>query len=563
MFFRFSCIILFIAFAGKLSAQDNSNFAHYFMNPYSINPSFAGTDGRPSLFLTYRKQWINIDGAPSVANVSFHTPMGRKVGFGLNVTNAERGILNTTSAFLSNSVNISLSDLMTIRFGASIGAANNTIDPEGLDNVPASTLAGILDQNTYLLGNAGISLQVKYFNFGVSIPNLFNDEFISTEDFTVGEITPLENLLIFASNRFYLTKDHKHMIEPYLLYRYSDVLPPQVEGSLVVTLNHTVWFGGSYKQDFGISAHGGVKFNKMFGLGYSYNIQNSGANEVNSPSHELQLNVLFGGRKKDRFVYSFVDSELPKKKSKRQEALEKRREELAQQKAEEEAKAKLLAEQKAKEEEEKRAQEAAELKEKQEAQRRAQEEQADREAELTQEKQAVGERQQRNAELAQEKQAEEVRKQREAAAAIAAQRESQQQSNNITESKPDQTEEAKTKEPEKIVEQKPVEREKSKENLVAKYSTEDRVVVTRGGHLLEIGTGEYVVVGVFTSYELAEKYSDDLFFRGYQSKFGYISQEGYWYVYVFKSTNIEEARSQRDQLRQKQVFSKAWVLSVQ
>jgi type IX secretion system PorP/SprF family membrane protein len=533
---------------GKLSAQDNSNFAHYFMNPYSINPSFAGTDGRPSLFLTYRKQWINIEGAPSVANVSFHTPIGKRIGLGLNVTNAERGILNTSSAFLSNSVNVSLSDLMTLRFGASIGAANSTVDPDAFDNIPASTVAGILDQNTYLIANAGLSLQVKYFNFGVSIPNLFTDEFISTEDFTIGEVTPLENLLIFASNRFYLTKDHKHMIEPYLLYRYSDVLPPQVEGSLVVTLNHTVWFGGSYKQDFGISAHGGVKFNKMFGLGYSYNIQNSGANEVNSPSHEIQLNILFGGRKKDRFVYSFVDSELPKKKSKRQEALERRQEELAQKKKEEEAKAKLLAEQKAKEEEERKAQEVAEQKAQQEAERKAQE-QTDRETQ---------EQTEREAEIAKEQQAEEERQQREAAAAIAAQRENQQGKNNATPARPDQTNER-----EKVPEKKPVEPEKSQENLVAKYSTEDRVVVTRGGHLLEIGKGEYVVVGVFTSYELAEKYSDDLFFRGYQSKFGYISQEGYWYVYVFESTNIEAARSQRDQLRQKQVFSKAWVLSVQ
>ncbi|MTI38636.1 PorP/SprF family type IX secretion system membrane protein [Fulvivirga lutimaris] len=539
MFFRFSCLILLCVSISRLSAQDNSNFAHYFMNPYSINPSFAGTDGRPSLFLTYRKQWINIEGAPSIGNASFHSPIGKRVGLGLNVTNAERGILNTTSAFLSNSVNISLSDLMTLRFGASIGAASNTLDINALDNVPASTLALALDQNMYLIGNAGISLQVKYFNFGASIPNLFTDEFISTEDFTIGEVTPLENLLIFASNRFYLTKKHKHMIEPYLLYRYSDVLPPQVEGSLVVTLNHTVWFGGSYKQDFGISAHGGVKFNKVFGLGYSYNIQNSGANEVNSPSHEIQLNLLFGGRKKDRFVYSFVDSELPKKKSKRQEALEKRREELAQQKKEEEEKARLLAEQKAKEEEERKAQEAAEQKAQQEAQRKAQE-QSDREAQLAQEQQAEEERKQREASLA--------------AAALEADRESTE---NVTQTEPTQPEVK-----EEVVVEKPKE-EKSQENLVGKYTTEDRVVVTRGGHLLEIGPGEYVVVGVFTSYELAEKYSDDLFFRGYQSKFGYISQEGYWYVYVFKSSDIEEARSERDQLRQKQVFSKAWVLSVQ
>lgn len=554
MFFRFSCLLLLVISLSQLSAQDNSNFAHYYMNPYSINPSFAGTDGRPSLFLTYRKQWINIEGAPSIGNVSFQAPVGRRVGLGLNVTNAERGILNTSSAYLTNSVNISLSDVMTLRFGASIGVANNMIDVDEIANLPASTFAQVLDQNTYLIGNAGISLQAKHFNFGVSIPNLFTDEFISTEDFTVGEVTPLENLLIFASNRFYLSKERKHMIEPYLLYRHSDVLPPQIEGSLVVTLNHTVWFGGSYKQDFGISALGGVKFNKVFGLGYSYSLQNSGDNEVNSPSHEIQLNILFGARKKDRFVYSFVDSEIPKKKSKREEALEKRREELAQQKKEEEEKAKQLAEQQAREEEERKAQEAAELKAQQEADKKAQQE-ADKKAQEAadrREQEAVANQE------AEQKRLDEERRPREAAAAKAADEQAEKNREQKVEVQPKETQPT-----QEVVKEKPVEREKSQENLVAKYATEDRVVVKRGGHLLEIGTGEYVVVGVFTTYELAEKYSDDLFFRGYQSKFGYISQEGYWYVYVYESTNIDDARGKRDELRRKQIFSKAWVLSVQ
>ena len=551
---------------GNLAAQDNSNFAHYFMNPYSINPSFAGTDGRPSLFLTYRRQWINIEGAPSVGNVSFQAPIGKRLGFGLNVTNAERGILNTSSVFLSNSVSISLSDLMTLRFGASIGAANNSVNVDELANVPASTLAEALDQNTYLLGNAGLSLQVKYFNFGVSIPNLFADEFISKKDFTVGEVTPLENLLIFASNRFYLSGQRKHMIEPYLLYRYSDVLPPQIEGSLVVTLNHTVWFGGSYKQDFGISALGGVKFNKVFGLGYSYSIQNTGDNEVNSPSHEIQLNILFGGRKKDRFVYSFVDSELPKVKSKRQLAIEEHNKKIhEEQKLKHEAAVKKAAEEKEKLEAEKRLEEEAARKTISEAVTPKEDKaivEPVKTEKLSQETKSAIE------EKVDQTNAEELPLKDDVKAEAEGQTEEQEVIRVAEEEKVNSSEKeaALPVEQTKIVPNETIRNTPkvvTNENLVEKYSTEERVIVKRGGHLLEIPKGEYVVVGVFGSYEHAEKFSDNLFFRGYQSKFGYISQEGYWYVYVYDSSDIEDARRQRDQLRQKQVFTNAWVLSVQ
>ncbi|QSE96782.1 PorP/SprF family type IX secretion system membrane protein [Fulvivirga lutea] len=569
MFFRLLilCCSIFWVFSIQTSlAQDNSNFSHYFMNPYTINPSYAGTDGRPSLFLTYRMQWLDIEGAPKIANASFHTPIGNKIGFGLNITNAERGPLNTTSAYLSNSVGISLSDKFVLRFGASFGAASNTVDTDVLANVDPNILIDIdplAEDNLFLIGNAGLSLQAKYFNFGVSIPNIFSDELVTTESFSQGEISPLENLLIFASNRFYFSKKKKHMFEPYLLYRYSDVLPPLIEGTGIITLNHTVWFGGSYRQDFGISALAGFKFNKTFGLGYSYSIQNSDDNEINSPTHEIQLNLLLGGKKKDRFVYSFVDSELPKPKSKRQLALEERRKQLEEQRKLEEQRRQLEAEEKAKEEE-RLAQERAENEAKSAEEREARE-LAEREAR----EKAVKEAQEKANQIAKENAAKNNEK---AVTEPIVEDEIQKQpekpmTETVVEEKVQREEDKPIQEP--IIENKPTPKVKENkpvnpaQNLVERYTTEDRVVVKRGGHLLELQSGEYVIVGVFGSYEHAEKYSDDLFFRGYQSKFGYITQEGYWYVYVHQGDVIEDARAKRDELRRKQIFSKAWVLTVQ
>ena len=604
MLFRLVPIIIFIAFqfnAIRAVSQDNSNFSHYFMNPYSINPSFAGTDGRPSLFLTYRLQWADIEGAPKVSSASFHTPIGNKMGMGINVTNAQRGPLNTTSAYLSNSVGVNMSEKFIVRFGASFGAATNTVDIDALANADPTIFGSIdplAENNLFLVGNVGLSLQAKYFNLGVSIPNIFSRDYVTTEtSFTQGEVSPTENILLFASNRFYFQRKKKHMFEPFLLYRHSDVLPPQLEASGILTLNHTVWFGGSYRQDFGITALLGFKFDKSFGLGYAYSLSNSGENEINSPTHEIQLNLLLGNRKQDRFVYSFVDSELPKPKSKRQLALEERRKQLEEQRRLEEEQRKIEEEQQAKEEEERIAREKAEAEAQAKAQEEAQEralaearakeaeekalaearqveeqnrietQQAEQNKQSDLEKQQRAEQQRIEQQKIQEEQArqeklriQEEQKRQEQAAAKAEQERLEQER---IENQQNNTQIEVEKEP--VVTKPPViEKPKNPaENLVEKYTTENRVVVKRGGHLLELGKGEYVIVGVFTSYEHAEKYSDDLFFKGYQSKFGYITQEKYWYVYVYQGDNIEAARKKRDELRVKNTFSKAWVLTVE
>ncbi|MEP2770500.1 MAG: PorP/SprF family type IX secretion system membrane protein [Fulvivirga sp.] len=506
MLTRFFCCLFILASYSTLLGQDNSSFTHYFMNPYLINPSYAGTDGRASLAVTYRKQWVDIEGAPTIGNFSFHTPTGKNVGFGLNVTNAERSILNTTSGYITTSYGLWFSDKVGLRFGFSGGVAYNGIDYDEIENISDPVFSGILDQNLYLIGNAGLSIQIHHFNLGVAIPNLFTDEFTSSKDFTQGEIEPMENIVLTASNRFYLDKGGKFIFEPFFVYRYSDFLPHQIEGTAVLHINNLVWLGGSYKQDFGISGFGGIKINKLFGLGYAYSLKNSGANEINSPTHEIHLNLLLGIRNKKRLVYSFVDTSIPKTKSKKDIAKEQRLAEAAEKKKQE-----------------------AEVK-------RAEQERVEKEKIAKEQKKAEEQR------VLEERQREEQ-----------LQRE-QEEAN-----------EAQVEEP--VINEEPenaqvVEQQKPQGNINGQVSTEERVIVKKGNHLLELSEGEYVVVGVFSDYEHAEKFSDELFFKGYQSKFGYITQQGYWYVYVHESGSISEARTKRDEFR-KSAFPKAWVLTVQ
>ncbi len=304
-------------------AQDIGNFTQFFFNPYSLNPSFAGIDGRSALYAAYRKQWSGIEGSPTIANLSFHSPIGTRLSFGFNAANDKRGLLSNSGALLTLAYSVPLGEGMYFRFGISGGGSWNTIDLNKIQNpnlINDPALIDVLNQGASVIGNAGISLHLKSFHIGAALPNLFTPSYVSKDAFTMTEVKPFEAIVIHASNRFYFSND-RHVFEPYAVYRINNGLAAQYEFAGVLHLNHMIWLGGSYKQDFGISGLGGIKVNNVFALGGSYSLKNTGINELSTPTYEIHLSILGGASKSksksktSRSVptYSFVHTALPKK----------------------------------------------------------------------------------------------------------------------------------------------------------------------------------------------------------------------------------------------------------
>ena len=499
-----SFLLVFIATSAI--GQDQTNFTQFYSNPYLYNPSYVGIDGQSAVSFMYRKQWMSVEGGPAIANFSLQTPLSPRAGFGISITNDARGLLNNSSVLLTFGYNVALAEHSFIRFGISGGGAWNTLDMaklESLNDDPA--LANILENNASLTGNAGISFHIKTFQFGASMPTIFSPSYLSQDEFSITEIKPFQSLIINASNRFYFGDD-KHIFEPYALYRINADLPPQFEVAGVLHLNHVIWLGGSFKEDFGISALGGVKVKNALAIGASYSLQNSGANELNSPSFEVSLSFLLGKRKKNAPIYSFVNTVKEKEKK----PLRKSASELIaeKRKVEEEARKKQLEEQ------------ARLKKEEDEAKKRAEELAAKARAEEAQRAKAE--------EAERARQAEEARA-REALAA-----------KNTPVVKPADTVTA----PVPVV---PKERHET---------------VKRGSHPKELPVGDYIIAGVFSSEANAIKYAGGLKQLAYKGDNGYLSRKGLWYVYIYHSNDINEARIERDKFRKMRMFKDAWLLTI-
>lgn len=318
-------LVLSLSLSGY--SQDITNQTQFFFNPYTLNPSYAGTEGRPAFFLSYRKQWSGFTGAPTISNFSVHSSTKGKLNYGFNFNSDKRGIVSTSSALLTVGYTLALDDFTWLRFGISGGIGFNGVDVAQLGTFTDKILPTILDRNSFLMGNAGVSVHHKTFHGGISMPNLFQPVYVSSDPFSVSALRPFDQVIVHASNRFYFNKD-KNVFEPYLMYRLNGSgLPSQLEVAALLHLQHFVWVGGTYRQNFGVSGVAGVKLKNQFAIGLSYSIANTGVNQLSSPSYEVQLVYLTGVKKKDHFAYSFVSTEKEKvhKKTAREIAEEKKK----------------------------------------------------------------------------------------------------------------------------------------------------------------------------------------------------------------------------------------------
>jgi type IX secretion system PorP/SprF family membrane protein len=523
-------MLLFLSgFLETVHGQDIVNFTQFFFNPYSLNPSYLGIDGRPSLTLSYRKQWATIEGGPTIANLSIQSPLSKRVAIGLNVHQDARGLLSNSGLLFSLGYNIPLAERSFVRFGISGGATWNKIDMAKLGGFSDDALTKILNSNAYLLGNAGMSFNMNSIHIGASLPLLFKPAYVSQDAFTVTEVKPFEAFIVHLSNRFYFN-NNKHVFEPYLLYRVNTGLPSQFELAGVIHLNHIVYLGGSYKQDFGISALGGIKLKNTFAFGASYSIKNSGINELNSPTYEVHLGFLFGGRKKGSPVYSFINT----LKEKEKKSLYKSASEVI-------------------------------------AGKRQQDEIArKKKVEEDAQKNKVG-----KPTVASNKTPEKSDK---PSATQANATQTIRTDSVQVKHKPRFSTDGATFETVSIqtTEHTPGDEKERIERLTlyaktpnelhtdAKVPNGDRHEYSkRGKHQKELNVGNYVVGGIFKGEENAKHFSDGLKKLHFKAGYGYSTEKNAWYVYVFNADDIYKTRDERDKLRKTKILRDSWLLTVQ
>lgn len=542
---RLLTVIVFLLYIPEGIGQDISNFTQFFINPYTLNPSYAGIEGRTAVFVGYCKQWASIDGAPVIQNFSLHTPLTSKVNFGLALANDKRGITQVSSLMTSLGYAVAIDDNSALRFALSVGYGYNSVDFSSVGAINDPALANLMSKNSFLIGNAGVSYHRKTFHAGLSMPNIFQPIYLSKDAFSITALKPLQAVVIHASNRFYFNND-QNIVEPYLIYRINGPLPSQYELATVVHLQHSVWVGASFKQQFGLSGLLGFKIQNQLAVGFSYSLKNSGQNQIPSPSYEIQIGYLVGSKKKNATVYSFVNTQ--KEKHHKKTAAEIAAARKQQQKVLDK-----------KIQDDRKRQEATLLKQKEDA---ALKEQAKRKEELDAKEAA------RQKELQTKNQ---PLKAGETAVVKIPDSDTlkrmprKKNDLNVLAGDPNTHQDQQHLEEQEKLKRLEVHADNPQEehnNETVHPHAERHEFVPKGDHNEELDLGTYVIAGVFRSRINAVNFSDGLNKLSFTSDFGFLTAKGLWYVYIASTSDVNEAKVQRDKYRKMKIFKDSWLLTV-
>ncbi|WP_306641467.1 PorP/SprF family type IX secretion system membrane protein [Sanyastnella coralliicola] len=290
MMIRMALVCLAVMTASQTFAQQNAGHTQYLWNQLSLNPAYAGSKKSLATGLSYRAQWLGIEGAPLTENFFVHSPLSHgQFGTGLNVMRDRLGITNNLNAQASFAYKMNF-DFGTISVGMS-GVVDHTtlqwtsVDPT--DQVDPSIPYADVSQLDFNAG-FGLHFQREEMFFGLSVPRLLENE--------VGYPVPETNVSALLQGRRhihaiggYMWQANRYIwVQPYFMTRYVAGAPFQLDLGCLVQFNKTVWVGGSFRWGDSVDFLLNYNLSKQLKLGYSFDFSVTKI-QGHAGSHELFL----------------------------------------------------------------------------------------------------------------------------------------------------------------------------------------------------------------------------------------------------------------------------------
>lgn len=295
---------LLIAYAGLAFAQQTPQYSLSQLNPYALNPAYAGLENSLVLTGVYRRQWLDLEGAPQTQHLNAHLPLYIiHSGVGLKLENDIVGAHRSTQAMVSYDYQLEFGRSGLVSFGLSGGflqyvfdgskvrAPEGTYTPDGtVQHQDPSLPDGKVQAGTPVF-EAGVFLQKGKLEAGAAIQPVFAPVLEATQDQATFRLKPVSHYTFYASYR--IDAGEKLAVLPSLLAK-SDLASTQAEVSVMLRWNENVFIGGAYR-GFGARARdaavllAGLKINEKTTLGYAFDLPLSALKAVNRGSHELLL----------------------------------------------------------------------------------------------------------------------------------------------------------------------------------------------------------------------------------------------------------------------------------
>ncbi|MFN3752598.1 type IX secretion system membrane protein PorP/SprF [Flavobacterium sp.] len=273
----------------ELRAQQDPHYTQYMYNMSVMNPAYAGSKEAVSGGFLYRKQWVEIEDAPTTGTFFIHSPVGRNVGLGLSVISDKIGPVEENNFYADFSYTLNLGGEHRLAFGMKAGVTMhkidfNTIYPT-LPDINDGVFAGGNPNKTFLNVGSGVFYYTDKYYVAFSVPNMLKTKYLDFDGRQYGT----EELHYFLTGGYVFDINPNLKFKPFAMVKSSLNAPTSVDVSTNFMLYDKLELGATYRLEDSFGAMVNFAITPSLRIGYAYDHIVSDLNTVTPSSHEVML----------------------------------------------------------------------------------------------------------------------------------------------------------------------------------------------------------------------------------------------------------------------------------
>jgi len=288
-------LLLFLfAVSGTIEAQQLTQYSHYVLNYFGMNPAVAGSSPCLDMKIGYRKQWTGVLGSPSTAFANAHGNFGKKKnsfhGVGGQVETDDVGPLSFTSVALAYAYHMKINRKTSLSAGVSAGFLQYRIDAAGLvlpevgfGQDPA--FDGGASEFVFPIVNFGLWMYQKDKFYGFAVRNINNPKLGD-----IGISTNLKPHYSFTHGRAIEMQDG-FTFKPSMQLKYVGSSRLSIDLNAMIDYQSKVELGVGFRSESGLV--GLLRFDlvKYVTLAYAYDYTLSSMRFGSRSTHEVVLGI--------------------------------------------------------------------------------------------------------------------------------------------------------------------------------------------------------------------------------------------------------------------------------
>lgn len=325
MRYKFILIVSFLVFSVKSPAQEGIPvyFDYLSDNYYLVFPSMAGIGQGGKIRATARKQWFDVDDAPSLQTINAHFRLGdTPSGIGAIIFNDANGYHSQTGIKLTYAHHLRMGGddvrvLNQLSFGLSGTILQSSLDESEFRSViPDPSVAGIRLSASYYNVDFGMSYNFQEFYSHFAITNALGSQrnvYYRNRADDPNQLV-IDNIRRYLISAGYIFGRSEWQVEPSILFQLTDFTKEKtvdINAKVYKDVDFgRIWGGLSYRRSFdGAQFQTANSFGeqrlqlitpivganiKNFLVSYNYSYQMGDIRFANGGFHQITLGYDFG-----------------------------------------------------------------------------------------------------------------------------------------------------------------------------------------------------------------------------------------------------------------------------